>query len=68
MRLSTIFTRLAAAATGLTAATAAVAQDLPVIGAPVDRQTGFQTAATELMSDIRWLDGFLLIIITVVIK
>ena len=66
MRLSTIFTRLAAAATGLTAATAAMAQDLPVIGAPVDRQTGFQAAATELMSDIIWLDTFLLVIITII--
>ncbi len=49
---------------------AAIAQtlpdNLPVIGAPVPGGMGFQPAATELMSDLRWLDGFLLVIITVI--
>ena len=66
MRLSTTFTSLATGAAAMVTATAAMAQDLPVIGTPVDRATGFQPAATELMADIRWLDGFLLIIITLI--
>ncbi|WP_434063268.1 cytochrome c oxidase subunit II [Gemmobacter denitrificans] len=38
--------------------TAAIAQDLPVIGKPVDKLMGFQPAATELAHDIHWLDSF----------
>ena len=66
MRLSTISRRLTAGIAAAMTATAAAAQDLPVIGSPVDRATGFQPAATELMADIRWLDTFLLVIITVI--
>lgn len=44
----------------------ATAQELEVIGQPLDRLTGFQPAATELMHDIRWLDSMLLIIITAI--
>lgn len=51
---------------GLTASGAALAQDVPVIGRPVDRGTGFQPAATELARDLQWLDAFLLVIITVI--
>ena len=48
-------------------ATAAQAQDgLEIIGAPVDGLTGFQPAATELASDLQWLDHMLLVIITVI--
>ncbi len=66
MRLSTIFTRLVAGATALTSATMAAAQDLPVIGAPVDRATGFQPAVTELARDLQWLDALLLVLITLI--
>ncbi|MDJ1015266.1 MAG: cytochrome c oxidase subunit II [Paracoccaceae bacterium] len=66
MRLPTLFSRLAAAIAGAGAATTAAAQGLPVIGAPVDRETGFQPAATELATDLQWLDGLLLVIITLI--
>lgn len=64
-----IFSRIAAFAASA-AAGAAGAQtlpdNLPVIGAPVDRGTGFQPAATELAHDLQWLDGFILVIITAI--
>jgi cytochrome c oxidase subunit II len=40
--------------------------DLPIIGRPVDGQMGFQPAATELARDLQWLDGWLLILITLI--
>ncbi|MEM1067045.1 MAG: cytochrome c oxidase subunit II [Pseudomonadota bacterium] len=39
---------------------------LEVIGAPTDRAMGFQPAATELARDLQWLDGMLLVIITLI--
>ncbi|MEP2472644.1 cytochrome c oxidase subunit II [Roseobacter sp.] len=49
------------------AATAAQAQDnLEIIGRPVDGKLGFQPAATELARDLQWLDGMILVIITVI--
>ena len=69
-RLHALFTGLLAAVAVVAGTTIAGAQNtvdgLPVIGAPVDRATGFQPAATELARDLQWLDGFLLIIITVI--
>ncbi|MBW7056895.1 cytochrome c oxidase subunit II [Paracoccus bogoriensis] len=61
-----------AAATGFATAGmltgAALAQDvlgeLPSIGKPVARGTGFHPAATELARDQQWLDNFVLYIIT----
>lgn len=44
----------------------ASAQDLEIIGKPVDGALGFQPAATSLASEIRTLDNLLLIIITVI--
>lgn len=45
----------------------AQAQDtLEIIGAPVDRAVGFQPAATELARDLQWLDGMLMVIITLI--
>ncbi|MEX0284307.1 MAG: cytochrome c oxidase subunit II [Paracoccaceae bacterium] len=45
----------------------AIAQDgLETIGKPVDRATGFQPAATELASEIHFLDGLLTTIITLI--
>jgi cytochrome c oxidase subunit 2 len=40
------------------------AQDLPLVGRPVDGAMGFQPAATELAADLQWLDGMVLVIIT----
>ena len=60
----------AALATTLTAPMAlaqAVQQDLPIIGQPVDGATGFQPAATELARDLQWLDGLVLVIITIIV-
>jgi cytochrome c oxidase subunit 2 len=60
-------TTLSALASGLSAmmlAGAALAQDLPVIGRPVDGKLGFQPASTELARELQWLDGFILYIIT----
>jgi cytochrome c oxidase subunit 2 len=47
-------------------ATASSAQDLPVIGRPVPQGIDFQPAATELARELQWLDGFILVIITVI--
>ena len=62
MRLNTLLTSLAAFAAG----SAAVAQDLPIIGQPDQGAMGFQPAATELASDIHWLDGMILVIISAI--
>ena len=44
----------------------AMAQDaLPIIGQPHDGLMGFQPAATELARDLQWLDGMILVIITI---
>lgn len=49
------------------AATASQAQDnLEIIGRPVDGKMGFQPAVTELATDLQWLDGMILIIITLI--
>ncbi len=58
---------LTAGAGALIAAGAAFAQDLPIIGRPVDKALGFQPAVTEHASGIIWLDNFVLIIITVIV-
>lgn len=69
MRLNKIIASAWTAA-GLTLAGAAkaqdVTQDLEVIGAPIPSGVGFQPAATELASDLQWLDGMLLVIITII--
>ncbi|MEX0367020.1 MAG: cytochrome c oxidase subunit II [Ruegeria sp.] len=44
----------------------AMAQDLEIIGKPVDGAMGFQPAATELARGIQSLDGRILIIITAI--
>lgn len=45
----------------------ALAQDkLEIVGAPEGGAMGFQPAATELASDLQWLDGMVLIIITAI--
>ncbi len=70
MRFQTLLSASTAALFGTFAAGAARAQvsvdGLSSIGKPVDRGTGFQPEATELMRDIVWLDNLLLVIITVI--
>ena len=41
-------------------------RDLEVIGKPEPGGINFQPAVTELARDIRWLDNFLLVIITLI--
>ena len=62
MRLKSLLTGLGAAF----AAAPAMAQDLEVIGAPEPGGLGFQPAATELARDLQWLDGMILVIITII--
>lgn len=67
MRLLTSFNGFATAfAAGMLATTAAAQQTLEIVGRPIDREMGFQPAATELARDVHWLDNMLLVIITVI--
>lgn len=66
MRFMKPLSGFALAASAALAALPVVAQNLPVIGAPVDGKMGFQPAATELARDIHWLDDILLYIITII--
>lgn len=62
MRLRTLTASLPA----LFAGGMASAQDLEVIGQPIDRLMGFQPAVTSVARDIHWLDNMLLIVITAI--
>ena len=70
MRPDSLLTALATMILTVMTAVSATAQTaiegLEVIGAPVDRATGFQPAVTELARDIHWLDALILVIITVI--
>ncbi len=70
MRISSYLAGATTAIAGALVACAATAQatieGLEIKGVPVDKGTGFQVAATELARDIHWLDGFLLVIITLI--
>jgi cytochrome c oxidase subunit 2 len=70
MSLSKASCALWAAITGTLAASMASAQvhveGLPTIGKPVPGAVGWQPAATEIASDVFWLDHLLLIIISVI--
>ena len=69
MRLRTI-TPAILALPAMLSATAGAAQIAPsgldIIGAPTSGAMGFQPAATGLAQDLQWLDGFLLVIITII--
>lgn len=67
MRLLTSLSGLAAGLGLAALAPAALAQDVPVVGHPVDKATGFQPAATELARDLQGLDQLILIIISVIV-
>lgn len=63
-RISGATTAAILSAQGVAAQT--LPENLPIIGAPVERGIGMQPAATELAHDLHWLDNFLLVIITVI--
>ncbi|MGX9355319.1 cytochrome c oxidase subunit II [Roseobacteraceae bacterium S113] len=66
-----LFSILATAVMGLAALPAAAqsvaGQELEVIGAPVDRGAGFQPAVTDIAARLQWLDGMILVIITLIV-
>jgi cytochrome c oxidase subunit 2 len=70
MHHSKLIRGMTASFVALTAAGTARAQevlgDLEIVGAPIDRGIGFQPAATELARELFWLDGFVLVIITII--
>lgn len=66
MRLLTSFGGMAAGLLATVLGSAAMAQDLEIVGRPLDKGTGFQPAATELARDLQGLDHLILIIITVI--
>lgn len=65
MQMMTFVKRVGLAAGAALVAGTAGAQtaieDLEIVGAPTPGATGFQPAVTELMRDIVWLDGWLLV-------
>lgn len=67
MRFGQVFARLGVTGSALAvSATGALAEGLEFIGRPVDKEMGFQPAATELARDLQALDHMVLIIITVI--
>ncbi|MFN4192620.1 MAG: cytochrome c oxidase subunit II [Tabrizicola sp.] len=65
MRLSTVINGIAAAAIATLAAGSALAQQaLEIVGQPTQGKMGFQPAGTELATDLQWLDGMILYIIS----
>ncbi|MEB8387496.1 cytochrome c oxidase subunit II [Rhodobacteraceae bacterium KMM 6894] len=58
--------KLLAAMAALTALPAQAQDQLEIVGAPSQGGMGFQPAATELASDLQWLDGMVLVIITMI--
>ncbi|GGL75913.1 cytochrome c oxidase subunit II [Wenxinia marina] len=74
MNLTRSFKTFAAAALAALTGGIAAAQDaadpladLPIIGAPTQGGVGFQPAATGLARDLHWLDGMVLVIISVIV-
>ena len=57
---------LASLAAGVAATTAWAQDGLEIIGSPKQGGIGFQPAVTELASDLHWLDGMILVIITAI--
>ncbi|WP_113913042.1 cytochrome c oxidase subunit II [Roseovarius dicentrarchi] len=58
--------KLTAAMAALTALPAMAQDNLEVVGRPTQGGMGFQPAATELASDLFWLDGMVLVLITII--
>jgi cytochrome c oxidase subunit 2 len=65
MMTGTIFSAFAALA-GVSAQAQATLPDLPIVGAPEDGAMGFQPAVTSVARDLQWLDGMILVIITLI--
>ena len=57
---------ISGALSALAAAPAWAQDSLEVIGRPVDGGIGFQPAATEIARRLQWLDGMILVIITLI--
>jgi cytochrome c oxidase subunit II len=67
MRVAKILNTISTALIGLTIAGSALAQEgVERVGKPIADGLNFQTAGTELASDLQWVDNFLLIIITAI--
>ncbi|MDP4032659.1 MAG: cytochrome c oxidase subunit II [Pseudorhodobacter sp.] len=66
MRLLTTLSGFTAGLTGLMLCGAALAQDVPIVGQPVDKAMGFQAAGTNLARDLQALDLMILIIISAI--
>ena len=60
------FLSLMAALAAVSAMPARAQDGLEIIGAPKPGGIGFQPAATELARDLQWLDGMILVIITII--
>ncbi len=58
--------KLLAAMAALTALPAMAQDNLEIVGKPTSGGMGFQPAATELASDLFWLDGMVLVIIAAI--
>ncbi|MGB8811848.1 MAG: cytochrome c oxidase subunit II [Paracoccaceae bacterium] len=67
MRLSTYLSGLATGLGATLLAAAALAQEVPILGRPVDKAMGFQPAATEIARDIQGLDHLILVIISAIV-
>jgi len=59
-------TGAAAALVPATAGADELLPTLPIIGMPTDRGIGFQPPVTELARDLIWLEGFMMVILTVI--
>jgi len=57
--------RIVVSALAMLMGTGAMAQSM--VGKPVDGAMGFQPAATELATEVHWLDSMVLVIITVIV-
>ncbi len=60
------FSKLPAVVAALTAVPAMAQDKLEIVGKPTPGGIGFQPAATELASDLHWLDGMVLVIISAI--
>ncbi|MFK7881964.1 cytochrome c oxidase subunit II [Roseobacter sp.] len=60
------FFTLSSLVAGLSATAARAQDNLEIIGRPVDGKMGFQPAVTGLAEDLQWLDGMILVIITLI--
>lgn len=62
-----IISKIFGAIAGMSAMPALAQDGLEIIGVPIDRGLGFQTAVTELARDLQWLDAMILYIITAIV-